>query len=277
MGDSLTSSLGSIFNQSDNEERKNIPNHQEAHHTEKNGYSRKKTSYRKKHRATRREEEVKIFQPGTVTGVKPQAKNAARVSVFVDEVFSFGCFKSVWLRHGVEKGNTLSESQHAQLMDEEQRCRLQHYWMDLLSRRNHSAGELRRKALQKGYEEHHFDALIEDFRDKNFIDERSFAKRLAEEMRERKRWGPQRIRAALLQKSIPASIIDEALEETQPADEFEQLEVLTSKNSRRLSREKDPMKRKKKLFDYLTRKGHSPALIMQHIERLLAHIDKVQQ
>lgn len=274
MGDSLTSDLGSIFRQPQEPDTPDsLPKQARRQFSHTAGGPKKK----KKPRSAKAEAEAPVFRPGRVSSVKPQAKNAARVSVFIDDTFSFGCYKSVWQRYGVEKGEPLNEEQHEQLMDEEQRCKLQHYWMDLLSRRNHSAGELRRKALQKGYPEHHFEPLIDDFRTKNFIDERAFAMRLAEEMRERKRWGPRRIRAALLQKSIPGKFIDEALESTRPEDDFSQLKALVLKNQRRLAREDDPVKRKKKLFDYLARKGHQPAVIMQHIETLMKCVAESQE
>ncbi|MFW6347218.1 MAG: hypothetical protein ACOC2C_01240, partial [Cyclonatronaceae bacterium] len=189
MGDSLTSDLGSIFNTPDN--TRNSAGPPESASQRRSGQDadrpRRKKSYKKTAGTTGKE--PLPFLAGIVTAVKPQAKNAARVSVFIDDAFSFGCYKSVWRTFGVEKGEAFSQAQYDELANEEQRCKLQHYWMDLLSRRNHSAGELKRKALQKGYDAHHFDALIEEFRAKKFIDERAFANRLAEEMRERKRWG----------------------------------------------------------------------------------------
>lgn len=272
MAESLTSNLGEIFKGSGEPHR-----HTEA--DKKTGSGRKDSSARysktrRKYKNKQKKPELDTFTPGVVTSVKPQSKNAARVSVFIDETFSFGCFKSVWQKQGVGKGEELDETQHAQVMDEESRCKLQHYWMDLLSRRNHSAGELRRKALQKGYPSHHFESLIDDFRDKKFIDEHSYARRLAEEMRQRKRWGDRRIRAALLQKSIPNDIIDKVLTDSETDDELSDLKFLAGKNKRRLKREDDITKRKKKLFDHLARKGHPPALIMKHLDDLLDYISK---
>lgn len=272
MAESLTSNLGEIFKDSGATHQHSEKNEgrSAAGKDSRERYPKGRRKYKKKPIETEQE----AFIPGIVTAVKPQSKNAARVSVFIDEAFSFGCFKSVWQKNGVGKGEELDETKHAQLMNEESRCKLQHYWMDLLSRRNHSAGELRRKALQKGYPSHHFEALIDDFREKKFIDEHAYARRLAEEMRQRKRWGDRRIRAALLQKSIPEDIIDTVLVDSATDDELSDLKVLAAKNQRRLNREEDFTKRKKKLFDHLARKGHPPALIMKHIDDLMDHIGK---
>lgn len=273
MSESLTSNLGAIFKLPDDG---GVPDDSAPASPRSAAELSEAAGKKKKRRAAgvrkKNETEKENFKAGMVTRVEVQQKNAARVSVFIDEAFGFGCFKKVWLNLGIGKGETLSEAQYAQLMDEEQRCRLQHYWMDLLSRRNHSAGELRRKALQKGYPEHHFDALIDDFRAKNFIDEQAYAIRLADEMRTRKRWGDQKIRASLIQKGLPENIIEQALNATKTDDGLQHLKELTIKNSRRLRREDDPMKRKKKLFDHLARKGHPPGLIMQHIDTLLDYI-----
>ncbi|MFW6347612.1 MAG: hypothetical protein ACOC2C_03245, partial [Cyclonatronaceae bacterium] len=85
-----------------------------------------------------------------------------------------------------------------------------------------------------------------------------------------------RIRAALMQKGLPGPLIEQALEQTRRDDVLGELKALTLKNRRRLSREADITKRKKKLFDYLVRKGHAPGLILTHIEELLACLEQAQ-
>lgn len=72
---------------------------------------------------------------------------------------------------------------------------------DMLSRRDHSEQELRRKLLALGYREVEIAQAIERARDRRFVDDGRFAGYFIEE-RIRRGWGPRKIEAELRCKGI---------------------------------------------------------------------------
>lgn len=64
--------------------------------------------------------------------------------------------------------------------------------MRYLGRRDYSSGELRDKLLRKDFERHDIDAVLDDFIERGWIDDRRFAEQQAGILH-RKEWGPLQI------------------------------------------------------------------------------------
>lgn len=204
-----------------------------------------------------------------------QSGNKIRINVWLNDEFAFGLYQSVFVEYSLKKGMEIDLNFLEKLLDSEQRFDLREYLIRLLSVRSHTSFELRTKATRKGYSSPLIEDIIEEFRENGLIDEHDFALKYARELSNNKKWGPAKIRAALMTKGIPSKYIDSACEEIHDpeTDNAEVLEFLVQKASRRLKREQDPSKRKKKLFDHLQRKGHSPSLILKHIDDLLKIVE----
>ena len=80
--------------------------------------------------------------------------------------------------------------------------------MRALSRREHSAGELRRKLLDKGFEESVVSAVLSDLRRAGYQDDRRFAEGMVR-YRMARGTGPLKLRHELRQKGVDETLIDE--------------------------------------------------------------------
>jgi regulatory protein len=111
------------------------------------------------------------------------------------------------------------------------------------------------------------DSIIEYLISKKFLDDRSFAKNWIR-YRQARPFGPQRIRLELRQKGIDEEIIVKEL--SAAFDGLDQEEVVTELASRRAVRYRaeDPIKRKKKVFDFLARRGFSLDMIKKAIKSI---------
>lgn len=209
------------------------------------------------------------FRPGRITAVNTQTRNSSRVSVFIDGAFSFGCFKAVFLESRLSVGQNLDFPAYEKLRQQENRFKLREYWLGLLGRRAHTAAELTRKARQKNYDETQFESLLQEFRDRSYIDERAYARAYIREVSSLKKWGPTKIRGELKKRGVPESIIAAEVAGLLPEDDTGPLEALVLKNIRRFSRESDILKRKKKVADHLLRKGHPAELVFRNLDHFL--------
>lgn len=216
--------------------------------------------------------EPDVFLPGIITDLNTQTRNVSRVSVFIDGTFRFGCYKAVFLESGLRKSQELSIPAYEKLMLLEERFRLREYWLDLLSRRAHTGTELRRKAIKKGFSSSFYDEILNEFREKKYIDESAYARAYIRETYRNKKWGAARMRMELKKRGVPDVLIEHALEDEIPDDQFETMRLLVQKNHKRFLRESDILKRRKKIFDHLVRKGYSAAEVLQHLDLFLKQL-----
>ena len=102
----------------------------------------------------------------------------------------------------------------------------------------------------------------------NFLNEERFAKSFARGKFRIKHWGKQRIVQELKQRDISAYNIKSALKEI---DEKEYLKTIFEITERRNDTIKEPnhYKRKKKLIDFLLRKGYETDLIFRTVDDVL--------
>ena len=102
----------------------------------------------------------------------------------------------------------------------------------------------------------------------NFLNEERFAKSFARGKFRIKHWGKQRIVQELKQRDISAYNIKSALKEI---DEKEYLKTIFEITEKRNDKIKEPnhYKRKKKLIDFLLRKGYETDLIFRTVDNVL--------
>ncbi|MCA1802475.1 MAG: RecX family transcriptional regulator [Rhodothermaceae bacterium] len=81
-------------------------------------------------------------------------------------------------------------------------------------------------------------------------------------------WGPNRIRAALKLKGISDSCINVAIESISNSETQEhQIRKLLEKQRVKFTKESDFLKRRKKAYDFLMRKGYRHSDVMKIIEK----------
>ena len=133
--------------------------------------------------------------------------------------------------------------------------------------RERSVEEMREKLTLKNVPKSFIGLTIEYLIDKKFLDDRSFAKNWIR-YRQARPFGPRRIRLELRQKGIAEELITQELGEA--FEGFNQQEVVAELALRRASRyrDEDPIKRKKKVFDFLARRGFSLDMIKRAIKNI---------
>jgi regulatory protein len=138
----------------------------------------------------------------------------------------------------------------------------------LLSVRSRSRFELRQRLLRADYEPEEIDSALEDLERVGLIDDERFARELAEHQR-RKGMGRRVGLAALRVKGVDRELAERIAEDVSPEDEAERaLDVAT----RRLTRLRglEPETRRRRLVDFLLRRGYDPEIARSACVRALA-------
>lgn len=208
--------------------------------------------------------------PGVITSISVQKNNKERYSIFVDEEFLIGISESTLIELELAKGVEMTPLLFKKVQRHEGRFAVKSYLIKLLGRRDHARKELFTKALKKDHTKEVILSVLDELEQKGYIDEESFARKFAADKSSLNKWGPSKIKSNLLKKGIDRHIIDKSIEET--FQDFELRETflnLVLKKKRRFLREKDLIKRKKKIFDHLVRKGYKPHSVFKHIDELM--------
>lgn len=209
--------------------------------------------------------------PGKISSITPQKNDHSRVSIFVDDQFLIGISESTFSNFNLSKGTEITVSLYEQLLDAENRDSIKAHSYRLLSRRDHSRTELYRKLKKKeDYPDFMISDVLDELEQKKYLDDSDFAYKFAAEKARLNRWGPVKIRSKLIQKGIKRADIDTGIRQAfGDIDLHDTLAELVRKNSRKFKREPDPFKRKKKIFDYLKRKGYTSETITRYLDKLV--------
>ncbi len=137
----------------------------------------------------------------------------------------------------------------------------------LLKIRERSVFELRQKLTVKKISKDVIDQVIDFLLAKKFLDDRTFARNWIR-YRQARPFGSQRIRLELRQKGISEEIIVEELSAAfDGMDQSAMLEDLARRRAVRYKRD-DPVSRKKKVFDFLARRGFNLDVIKRAIKNI---------
>jgi len=192
-----------------------------------------------------------------ITRIEPQSRNRSRFSIFLDGEFALGVDGELLAERGLKEGDTLTEEEVEALRqaDERKRIKLQAY--RYLANRDHSEKELATKLRKKGYSREAIAWVLEFLRQYNLVNDRAFASVFARERVLQKPMGRRLLTAELRSRGISDTIIDEVVSAVfSEWPESELARQLAEKKARSL-RELPPAKARKRLADFLLRRGFS--------------------
>lgn len=136
-----------------------------------------------------------------------------------------------------------------------------------LKLRPRSVEELRSKLKVKGFEVQEIDAVISWLESVRLLDDRSFTRSWIQ-YRLARPFGFRRIIAELKDKGVSSALIDEEIQAVKSeTDETKTALALACRRADKLAGV-DPVKKKKRIFDFLVRRGFSPDTIFKTLKQL---------
>ena len=185
------------------------------------------------------------------------------------EEFIIGIADETMIEFNIHPGMQLSEKTLDKLKKKENIVALKEQAWRFLARREHSTKELSDKLLHKNFSPADVKFIIEDLINKDYLNNTRFARQLINEEITLKRNGPRLIKANLLKKGIDMSVTDELLAEIYPENrQSENCHWLAGKKLNSLV-QLEPEKQKKRLADFLNRKGFTWEIISRVIGELI--------
>lgn len=144
----------------------------------------------------------------------------------------------------------------------------------LCSKGEHCASEIRKKVCDWGLTVEEACRLTEWLREERFIDEARYVRAFVHDRYEYQRWGCVKIRHALLQKQLPAHLIDEALGEMMEKDDYlDTLIGLLRVKMRNMALPLSPNDRAR-LYRFAAQRGYEMPAIGRALSQLNASLEE---
>jgi regulatory protein len=212
-----------------------------------------------------------------ITKVERQKKHPSRVSIYIDDQFSIGIHKEVLLRSGLRVGDQIPESTIDELKKDEESHKARDAAMRLLSHRARSERELRDRLRQKGLSPEGIKKILGSLTQSGLVNDLEFARSFVHDKLLKKPVGRSMLKLRLQEKGISKEVIEQVLSEVYEKvkeDEYAvQLARSRYEHFRSAFEGLEPMKRKKKLSDYLAHRGFEWEAVSKAVKEVLGDGD----
>ena len=126
-------------------------------------------------------------------------------------------------------GDELEEEQLLALLRASDSRRAREKALFILTYRDHSREELKRKLLTASFSEEAAEAAVQKVADMGLIDDREYARKLARELLFRKRWSERRTVSEMLRRGLERELVAEVIDQAQPDPAVQLAEIIEKK------------------------------------------------
>ncbi|PJF49111.1 MAG: RecX family transcriptional regulator [Chloroflexi bacterium] len=204
---------------------------------------------------------------GVITALKAQ-HGKERVNVYLDGQFAFGLalVHALWLK----VGQTLSDDEIAELRaaDALEQTRLRA--LDLIAYRPRSVREVQRRLKRAGADDADIAAVVERLKEVGLLDDDAFSRAWVDSRMRVSPRSKRMIAWELRRKGVSSADIQAALEEVDEEDAAYRAAMQRLPKLRGLA----PLERKRKLYDYLARKGFDYETIERAVQQVESSVKR---
>lgn len=186
-----------------------------------------------------------------ITSIKQQVKNPERVSIFVNDKYSFSLSLDELVKHKLKNNQEVSAADVKKYKKISADGKLRARTLEWLMNRPHSEREFRDYLYRKKAEPEQIDNLVTEFTSKGYLDNAKFAVWYSELLARRGK-SDRAIKSELYSKGINREMLEQALQGGEE-QELERLKQVIAKKSKLTRYQNDPQK----LRQYLAAQGFS--------------------
>ncbi len=206
-----------------------------------------------------------------ITAVTPSVRREGRFEILVDGkpagTLSLDAIEKLQLHVGAPFDERLAES----VALEAARLRTFDRALDLLAYRGRATRELRTALVRKGEDAASVDHAIERLTDMGLLDDAVYARQYAHAKIVGAGFSRRRLQAELSKRGVAREVADDAIAAAFAEDDVDSdaiLERVASRKLRSLASE-DPPTRRRRLYEFLARRGYDSDDIRRVMDRLL--------
>ena len=189
-----------------------------------------------------------------ITDIQPRRHRLSQL--FIDGEAAVKVDTETWLRSGFGIGDEIDDEQLHDLLQASAAHRAHEKALYLLEHRAHSKKELADKIARAEFDRAAANAAADRMEELGLVDDEQYARRLAQELFERRKFGVRRVKQELRQKGIDDGIISLVLEEFSPESD-ETVEKIRDLVERKYPAAREDEKVRRRAIAALQRYGYS--------------------
>jgi regulatory protein len=175
----------------------------------------------------------------------------------------------LYVKNGLRKGDNLDDDKIDLINRENKIFLAKERAFNILSKRNNSTGEIKRKLIQRKFDKDTAESVVNELAASGFLNDEQFAKEYVEEKLKLNAVGLNKICSELYSKGINKGIIESVLSEKSDADEYENAIKLAAKKMKSsVIKNVEAKKQKQKLYSFLLSKGFDYSTIDMVIKKI---------
>ena len=197
-------------------------------------------------------------------------KKGSLVAIELDKNEEIKIVYDIFVKNGLRKNDELSKDDIDRLLRENDLYRVKQTALNLLARRLHSEREIRDKLYRKKIPSDIINETISFLKEKEYLNDKEFARCFVEEKINRRKMGLSNIKAHLIKKGVSREIIESetAKHQNNAALLKNALEQAAKKNNFLSLKNLEPAEKKLKLYGFLKNKGYSHDIIYSVLEKM---------
>lgn len=203
-----------------------------------------------------------------VTKIEVQKKRANRCNIYLDDEFAFGLDQDILLKFDLYKGRELSDADIEKILDSEEKKNAKDRAIKFLSYRDRSEKEIVDKLKEIGFHRDVIDWTLSELKRMKFIDDKRFAISFANTKMISKPVGEFLLRRELTAKGIEDEYIEHAIEQAYLEKDQETVALELARNRLKRFKNLESYKSKKRISDFLLRRGFNWDITSSVLERL---------
>ena len=141
-----------------------------------------------------------------VVRLTQQKNHSNRYNLFLDNDERISITDDLIFKFDISSGKEFSEDELQELKTAADLAFTREKALELLSLREHGSGELRTKLFRKGYQKAAIAEVIEYLKEKNYLNDERFAELYSNELINKKRIGPAKLKEKLFQRGVMGDI-----------------------------------------------------------------------
>lgn len=202
-----------------------------------------------------------------ITSIKAQKRKQDRVSIYIDDQFSFGLSQDISYKFHLTVGMEITDEFINEILMKEEERKVLDSALNFLSYRARSEKELYTRLTQKEYPNDFIIKAISYCKEYGYINDKEFALSFIRDKTNLNKYGPKKLRYELYKKGVSQNIIDEVLVPDKDSEYEMALDLGLKKIGRYKNDDKDAIYRK--LGGFLQRKGYSHDIVYKVLREIV--------
>lgn len=158
-------------------------------------------------------------------------------------------------------GTLVDENFFEELEEKENSRKAFHSAISLLNYRMRSTAELRKRLAEKGYTADTIESVVQKLAEKKFLDDEVFAKAFINDKINSRLLGPVALHRELIPHKLDSELVEKLIQKSYDEMPEEKLVEQLIEKRRIIKGQKLTQKEKKRLLNFLQRKGHTWGVI----------------